>query len=404
MNPRLNRKFPSTYDMERAALRRMPRFMADYVSGGMGLGLGLARNRETLDAVRLMPRYLVDGDTIDLKTSLFGQEFDAPFGVAPVGNGGSVWPGSAEALAAEARRRNQPFGVSTVAVSSLEKLKAAAGDMGWFQLYRPNVPEIEADVLRRAKDAGYKVLMVTVDVPDFLRRDHDIRNNFGSDFSLRDPATFWQLLTHPAWTFASWRHGMPKLETLLHYAPKAADRQERDRFVFSLLPGHVSADDLARIRDGWDGVMLAKGVLDPAEARLCREIGLDGVVVSNHGGRQLEAAPSAVDVLPAMRKAVGPDFALIADGGVRTGLDICRMLALGADFVLIGRAFYYAMGAMGLAGAPHVFDVLTAELRTMMGQLGVTCLQELPERLIAGREHPFTRADDKGSLIKISES
>lgn len=388
MNPRLNRKYPSTYDMERAALRRMPRFMADYVSGGMGLGLGLKRNRDTLDAVRLMPRYLVDGGEIDLTTTLFGQSFGAPFGIAPVGNGGSVWPGSAEALAGEARRRNQPFGVSTVAVSSLEKLKAAAGAMGWFQLYRPNVAEIEADVLRRAKEAGYKVLMVTVDVPDFLRRDHDIRNNFGSEFSLSDPATFWQLLTHPAWTYASWRHGMPKLETLLHYAPTGASAKERDRFVFSLLPGHVSPADLERIRANWDGILLAKGILDPVEAALCRDIGLDGVVVSNHGGRQLEAAPSAVEVLPAIRRAVGPDFALVADGGVRTGLDICRMMALGADFVLIGRAFYYAMGAMGLPGAAHVFDVLTAELRTMMGQLGVTRVQDLPDRLITAPELP----------------
>ncbi|MEC9265451.1 MAG: alpha-hydroxy acid oxidase [Pseudomonadota bacterium] len=395
MIPKLNRKFPSTYDMEQAALRRMPKFMADYVSGGMGLGLNLRRNRETLDAVRLMPRYLVEDGAIDLSVSLFGQTFGAPFGVAPVGNGGSVWPGSAEALAREARDRQQPFGVSTVAVSSLEKLKAAAGDMGWFQLYRPNVPEIEADVLRRAKEAGYKVLMVTVDVPDFLRRDHDIRNNFGSEFSLTDPATFWQLLTHPSWTYASWRHGMPKLETLLHYAPAGRSARERDRFVFGLLPGHVGPEDLRRLRENWDGILLAKGILDPAEAALCQSIGLDGVVVSNHGGRQLEAAPSAIEVLPAIRRAVGPDFTLIADGGVRTGLDICRMLAVGADFVLIGRAFYYAMGAMGLAGAPHVFDVLTAELRTMMGQLGVTDPRDLPERLITSPELPVaTGADD----------
>jgi isopentenyl diphosphate isomerase/L-lactate dehydrogenase-like FMN-dependent dehydrogenase len=386
VDPALNRRFPSIHEMERAAARRVPAFVHDYVVGGIGRGQGLRRNRAALDAVSLMPRYLAASvDLPDPSTTLFGETYSAAYGVAPVGNGGSVWPDCADHLAAEARARGQPFCVSTVAVGSLEHLRGQAGALGWFQLYRPNVAEIEEDVLRRAKAAGYRVLMVTVDVPGPLRRDHDLKNNFGADFSLLDPSALWAMTKTPRWTLAMAPRGFPRFETLLPYTDAKASMPDRVREMLGLITGHVTVPALERLRGLWDGPLLAKGILDPQEALICKQIGLDGIVLSNHGGRQLEAAPSAAETLPETRALCGPDFPILADGGVRTGLDICRMLALGADMVLLGRAFYLGMGALGhlgRAGASHVFDVLTAEMVGTMRQLGAATVPELRDLVI----------------------
>jgi isopentenyl diphosphate isomerase/L-lactate dehydrogenase-like FMN-dependent dehydrogenase len=338
MNPKLNRRFPSIHEMERAAARRVPKFVHDYVVGGIGSGQGLRRNRRALDAVSLMPRYLAASvDAPDPSVTLFGETYAAGYGVAPVGNGGSVWPDAADHLAAEAKARRQPFCVSTVAVGSLEHLRGHAEDFGWFQLYRPNVAEIEEDVVRRAKEAGYKVLMVTVDVPGPLRRDHDLKNNFGADFSLMDAAALWAMAKTPRWTLAMAPRGFPRFETLaaLHRCSRRPCRTGvREMLGSDHRPRHRTCPGAAARVCGTES-LLAKGILDPKEALICKEIGLDG-------DRPLEPWRTAIrsraqrrrDRFPPPAPRCGPDFPLLADGGVRTGLDICRMLALGADMDL----------------------------------------------------------------------
>lgn len=373
-NP-LDRRFPSVDDLEAAARDRVPKFVFDYIVCGMGArnddpGSGVRRNRQALSDVRLLPRYLDDPGAIDPSVTLFGQKYSAAFGVAPVGSGGAVWPGAAETLAAEAKRRNQPFAASSMAVSSLESLREHAGDCGWFQFYRPNDPDIEEDMIARAETAGYKVMVVTVDVPGPLRRNQDLRNGFTADFSIADPRTVLSIMRHPAWAFGFLKSGYPSIASFDPYGPRSGPTKERTAFIRNIVTGHVTAQILERLRARWRGPMLVKGILDPAEAKRCQDIGIDGIVVSNHGGRQSEAAPATAEVLPAIRQAVGNNYPLVADGGVRSGLDICRMLALGADLVLLGRAFYLAMGAMGPAGAAHVFDILTDELTGAMRQIG----------------------------------
>lgn len=355
--------------------------MRDYVRCGMGHGGAVQRNRDSLDSVRLMPRYLIAADAVDTTVELFGQDHAAPFGVAPVGLGGAVWPHAAERLASAARSHDVPFVASTFALASLERLRDAAGPRGWFQLYRPKRPEIESDLLRRAIESGYEVMVVTVDVPFRTRRDHDIRNGFSIPPrpGLR---TVLDILAKPAWALAMARAGFPTFETLTPYVPDNLGRREALAFLSDLVMAHVTPDILADLRRRWPGTLLVKGVLDPREAIQCRDLGVDGIIVSNHGGRQLEAAPSAAEVLPSVRAAVGEGYPLIADGGIRTGLDICRMLALGADFVLMGRAFYYAVAAMGGRGADHAMRLLKAELTSTMGQLGCASLTELRGRLI----------------------
>ena len=381
MDASLDRRFPCAADIERAALRRMPKFIRDYVFCGMGLGGGVRRNREALDAVRLMPRYLADADNIAFDTELFGQHYDAPFGVAPVGMGGLAWPRAAESLASAASRHNVPFAAATFTMASLESLRDHAQSCGWFQFYRPNIPEIEEDLLNRARTAGYDVLIVTVDVPSPMRRDHDIRNGFSVPprFDLR---TAFEIAACPAWAMAMAGSGFPVFENLVRYVPAGLGRDAAMAFLSDLVIGHITPEILSDLRARWPGKLVVKGILDPDEALRCRDLGADGIIISNHGGRQLEAAPCASEMLPAIRAAVGADFPLIADGGVRTGLDICRMLALGADFVLMGRPFYYGVAAMGEKGADHIMALFKEELRCVMGQLGCATLPELKDRLI----------------------
>jgi L-lactate dehydrogenase (cytochrome) len=382
MDAYLDRRFPSTADIERAALRRMPKFIRDYLFCGMGLGHAVRRNRSALDALRLMPRYLVDADKVDFATTLFGQNYDAPFGVAPVGMGGVAWPGAADSLATAANRHNLPFAAATFTTSSLENLHSQAQSCGWFQFYRPNIPEIEEDILRRAEATGYDVLIVTVDVPSPMRRDHDIRNGFSVPprFSLR---TGFELASCPAWSLAMARSGFPVFENIVPYMPAGLGTGAAMAFIADSVTGHITPEIVVELRARWPGTMVLKGILDPDEAMQCRDLGVDGIIISNHVGRQLEAAPTASQMLPLIRTAVGPDYPLIADGGVRTGLDICRMLALGADFVLVGRPFYYAVAAMGAKGADHIMQLFKAELRCTMGQLGCATLPELRDRLMS---------------------
>ena len=384
MNLKLDRRFPSVADIEAVALRRLPRFIREYIYCGMGRGGAVRRNRDALAAVELLPRYAIEVGCVTTKCQLLGRCYAAPFGVAPVGFGGLAWPGAQEALALAARDNKIPFTAATFALSSLEKIRESAGEYGWFQLYRPDTPEVETDLLERAGSAGYDTLVVTVDVPYAMRRDHDIRNGFSLPPAF-DFFTVLDVLRHPRWGAAyaleTLRNGLPRFENTDRYAQPGSSPEDALTFIANMTVGHVTPEVVGNLRAQWQGSLVIKGVLSPDDALAYRDAGADALIVSNHGGRQLEAAPSSVKMLPALRAAVGADYPLIADGGVRTGLDICRMLALGADFVLLGRPFYYAIAAMGHAGAEHIMALLKAELDCTMGQLGCTEIADLRDRL-----------------------
>jgi L-lactate dehydrogenase (cytochrome) len=353
----------------------------------MGRGGSVKRNREALDAIKLIPRYLVDADKVEYSTELFGQRYAAPFGVAPVGMGGLAWPRSADYIAEAARNHKVPFCASTFSITSLETTREQAREYSWFQLYRPSIETIEHDLLSRIENAGYDVLVVTMDVPASMRRDHDIRNGFTvpPEFSL---GTLWQIATHPAWSVAMAKCGFPAFENLVQYVPDNRKKGEALDFMSKLVIGHITPEIIITLRERWKGKLVLKGILNADEARQCRDLGVDGIIVSNHGGRQLEAAPSPCEVLERIRDAVGVQFTLIADGGVRTGLDICRMLSLGADFVMMGRPFYYAVAAMGAEGADHIMRLFKAELECVMGQLGCAALPDISERRMCSENIP----------------
>jgi L-lactate dehydrogenase (cytochrome) len=366
----LQRKYPCVADMETAARKRLPRFIWDYLYCGMGHGDAVRRNHQALDSVKLVPDYLVPSDTINLETNFLGKTYSAPFGVAPVGLGGIAWPLSAEYLAQAAQNDRIPFCASTFAMTSLETLRDCAGEYAWFQLYLPNQRKIEDDILKRARDAGYQNLIVTVDVPHAMRRDHDIRNGFSIPVKWNLQNLF-QIAAHPGWAFAMARSGFPVFQNLTRYVPHRLSSNDSLDYLGKLTVGHITQNTLERLRDNWKGNILVKGVLGVEDALICRKTGMDGIIVSNHGGRQLEAAPAPADILPQIRKAVGPDYSLIADGGVRNGLDIYRLINRGANLVLLGRAYYYAVVALGKQGPSHLNQILREELRAAISQLGL---------------------------------
>ena len=376
----LDRKYPAIADLEAALRRRIPRFAYEYMMRGHGRFDCRQRNIDALRRVDLTPEYLIEKVTPKIEMPLFGRTWSAPFGVAPVGLSGLIWPRGPEIAARAATRAGLPFVLSTYATSSIERIAKVTDGNAWFQLYAPNVPEMRRDLVERAKSAGYEVLLVTVDAPGHTRHPTDMRNGLSVPprFNL---FTVIDMLSRPAWSFAMLRSGMPTFENLTPYLPPGTSFAEGVRFFGDISLGHISMEILREIRDQWPGKMLVKGILAAEDARRCVELGVEGVVVSNHGGRQLDAAVSAVEAISEVRAEIGSDMVLIADGGVRCGLDIARMMALGADFVLCARAIYFGVGALGTRGADHAIHILLEELVEAMRQIGVTTPAELPGRL-----------------------
>jgi isopentenyl diphosphate isomerase/L-lactate dehydrogenase-like FMN-dependent dehydrogenase len=370
----------SVADLKKRARRRVPRFAFDYLEGGCNQEIALARNRAALDAIVMEPRYLEDCAAPDLSVSLFGRRYDAPIGVAPVGLGGLIWPRIAEYLAEAAGRANIPFCLSTVATTSIERAAELAGECLWFQLYTPTDPVIRDDLLDRAAAVGCRVLLVTIDVPGAAWRPRDLRNGLSVPprFDLR---TLLQVAARPVWAMATLRAGIPQFDSIRPYMPSAR-MAAGSVFTRATFTGGLDREALARIRDRWQGALVLKGIETVRDAELAFQLGAQGIVVSNHGGRQLDASRSPVKVLPQIRAAVGNRLTVLADSGVESGADVARMLAKGAVAVLAGRAFAYGVGALGRAGAAHSIDLLREELARFMGQLRCARPEELARHLL----------------------
>ena len=384
MDPKLDQRFPSVAAMERAVRGRIPHFAADYMMGGVLEEVGLERNRSALRDVTFAPLHVLDSIHPSFGVSILGRDYAAPFGVAPMGLGGIIWPLAAEHMARAAAAHEVPFVASSYATTSLERIAEIAGEHAWLQLYTPNDPEVLESFLARIETAGYEVLMVTVDVPASTRRERDIASGLSVPprFNLH---TLLQILARPRWALETLATGIPRFENMTRYLPTGASLDEQAHFLTNLTYGHISPDLLGRIRDRWKRRLLVKGIMRPEDARICRDLGMDGVVVSNHGGRQLDAALAPVEVLAEIRAEIGSEMLMVADSGIRSGLDVARMLACGADFVLLGRAFAFAVAAIGPRGPDHAMHVLKAELTHTLAQIGCERLDLLPEFLTRAR-------------------
>jgi (S)-mandelate dehydrogenase len=365
-------RYPSLADLQPLARRRLPYFAHDFLQGGTGSETGSPRNAAALQAIEVVPRYATDISTIDTSVSLFGRSYPAPVVMSPIGMDGSIWPGATRRLAATARDTGLPYMTGTLATASLETVAEIAGDNLWFQLY--SFPEddhrVTFDLARRAEAAGAHVLAITVDIPITARRVRDMRNGLSLPMRI-SPKMLAAAVASPAWLAALARRGMPHLENLAPYCSAGARGSEWDMFVRNGRAGtDVTWDTIARIREKWPRAMVIKGIMHPADAERALALGLDGLVVSNHGGRQFDPAPATVDVVPAIRAAVGKRMQVLMDGGIMSGTDVLKALACGADAVLAGRAFMTGLAALGDDGAQHVAATLVDEFRIALGQTG----------------------------------
>jgi L-lactate dehydrogenase (cytochrome) len=372
---------PAISDLERRAHRRLPHFAWEYLASGTGADQTVQRNLDALAEVCFVPQLLKGPLDPTLTTELFGVSYAAPIGIAPVGLTGLIWPGADEALALTAAERRIPYVLSTVATERPEVAGPNAGGMGWFQLYPPRDEGIRSSMLERAAASGFTTLVVTADVPAPSQRERQRKARIRVPPKI-GPSLIAQAALRPAWTWALMRNGMPRFRGLEAYLDRATMQQSAG-FVGANLGGTLSYAYLEEVRGLWDGPIVVKGILDPDDARRCVESGADAIAVSNHGGRQLDAAPAAIDALPAVADRVGSSVPVLFDSGVRSGLDIARALALGASFVFCGRAFMFGLGALGREGVGHTLDILTDGLRNVMIQTGCDRIEQLSERLQA---------------------
>ena len=372
---KLMRQYPCIADLRDRAQKKIPHVAWEYLDCGTGDEGALARNLESMKGVTLVPRFMRGEIRPDVGTTLFGQSYDAPFGVAPVGLCGLMWPRAERMLASTAARYSIPYCLSTMATDAPETIGPLVGDMGWFQLYPPRARELRTDLLKRAQDSGFSTLVVTTDVPAPGRRERTIRAGLRMPPRIT-PRFVWQALCNPGWTAHVFRAGLPRLRMMEPYA-KSASMRDVVAFVEKHMGCGVSWDYLEEVRDQWHGALVLKGILHPLDAERAVAVGVDGIQVSNHGARQLDAVPASIDVLPSIVRQVNGRASIILDSGVRSGLDIARAMALGADFVMLGRAFVYGVSALGAHGADHAVEILRAELKNTMTQLGFSTLAQL---------------------------
>lgn len=363
-------------DLARRAWWRLPGFAFGFLDGGSGEEGGLRRNRERLEAVVLAPRACT-GVKPKTTACLFGRDYAQPFGAAPVGMGNLLWPGADLMVARQAARLGFPVVASTVATTPLEDIAEAANGNAWFQLYVSREERINRDLLARAWAAGIRELVVTVDVPVAGDRRRDVRNRFILPFK-PGPRFVAQVALAPFWALETLKAGSPGFPNLSRYVGEV-DGKTLAGFIQSQIKDDLTWDDVRGLRDLWQGKMLVKGIMTAADAKAALEAGADGIWVSNHGGRQLDSAPAAIDSLAAIRAALGREAVVVMDGGIRSGEDVARAGAMGADFVFCGRAFYYGAGAGGEGGAARAADLLAADLKRTLIQIGCPSWEALDE-------------------------
>lgn len=383
---RRRRNFPTVQDLRERARRRIPAFAFEYADCGVGSDLNVRRNAQALDAVEIVPRYGVDRDDISTSVMLFGRKYSAPYGIAPMGLPSMIWPGAEIALGHAAQKAGIPYIAGCVGGCEIERLGTIAPDVLWFQLYRiPNEDhKIGFDLTRRAQRAGAHALVLTLDVPLRSKRPREIRNRLAVPFQpgLR---TIYEVASSPAWLAALMRNGQPGFANLAAYVGASAGKGAVAEFVSRQMRGAFTWEEVARYRDVWKGPLVVKGIMHPADALKAVTVGVDGILVSNHGGRQFEPAPAAIDVLPSIAKETGGKATILFDSGIRSGVDVLRALSLGAQTAFAGRAFLFALGAIGVDGPGYVMDMLGEEIRTAFRQVGINAPEQARSLIV---RHP----------------
>ena len=374
----LKRRFPTAFDLRERARKRLPNFAFEYSDGGAGTDTGIARNWAALDAVEMVPRY---GRVIappPAETTLFGKTYAAPIGIAPIGGPGTTFPGAETYLAKAAQAANVPYTLGLLSGLDIEKAAELAPDVLWLQLYRfaNNDHKIGFDLVRRAEAANVNVLVLTIDTPTRTTRPREVKSGIMNPFKLTMRLRL-DAMRSPCWMRSLMRNGIPKFTSLAPYVKPGISLAEGAAFIRRESGGAFTWDEIAHYRDKWKKPLMLKGVMHPEDAARAVELGIDGLFVTNHGGRQIDALPAPIDVLPAIAAEVGGKAELVYDSGVRSGVDAARAVALGADAAFVGKAFLWSLGALGEKGPEHLINVLIDDVCATLGQLGCRNVDEL---------------------------
>ncbi|WP_343322242.1 alpha-hydroxy acid oxidase [Sphingobacterium multivorum] len=379
-----NTRYPSVEDLKIKAKKRIPKFAFDYLTGGANEELNLARNENDFDNILLKPQYLLASEEIDLSVELFGRRYSAPFGVSPIGLQGLMWPNAPEILAKAAAKNDVPYILSTVSTSSIERIAEVSGGKAWFQLYHPTENRLRDDIIQRLQAVECPVLVVLVDVPAFGLRYREIKSGLSMPPKM-SIANILQTFACPTWGIETLRHGIPSFATLKPYMEKGLDLAQLGQFMNRTFTGKVDVEKIKAIRDLWKGPLVLKGIATDEDMQASIALGVDGVIVSNHGGRQLDASESSINSL--IHLASNPEYKnkikIMLDGGIRSGVDLARAHAVGSDFNFMGRPFMYGVGALGNEGGEHTINMFKTHLYQVMKQLSLSKIEDLPQRLQA---------------------
>ncbi len=380
MQVKYNPKYPSIEDLRTKAKKSIPRFAFEYVDGGCNSEINLGRNTKEIRDIQLKPYYLKPFSKASIQTELFGKTYDAPFGIAPIGLQGLIWPGASEILAKAAFEHNIPYILSTVGTASIEQIAEITQGNAWFQLYHPKEISLRDDLINRAAAAQYPVLVILSDVPTFGYRPKEIKNGLAIPPRMT-LSNMLQILGSPNWALQTLMAGQPKFKTLTPYIPKGMNLRHLGLFMNKTFNGRLNEERIKSIRDRWKGKLVIKGVASEEDAEKVVALGVDGIIVSNHGGRQLDAGESTIQPLKRIAKKFKNKVTIMMDSGIRNGPDIACTLASGAEFAFLGRSFMYGVGALGKKGGNHTISILKTQVQQVMDQICCEKIVDLPNHL-----------------------
>ena len=376
-----NPNYPSIDDLRNKAKKRIPRFAFEYLDGGCNQEINLKKNTSDIRKIELKPWYLKNYKGASMQTELFGHSYDAPFGIAPIGLQDLMWPKASEILATAAVKHNIPYILSTVGTASIEKISEITAGKAWFQLYHPREDELRDKLIQRAAEADYPVLVILSDTPTFGYRPKEIKNGLAIPPKMTI-SNMLQIIGSPAWAIKTLMAGQPEFKTLKPYIPKGMSLRHLGLFMNKTFTGRMNEEKIKPIRDMWKGKLVLKGVASEEDTQKAIRLGLDGVIISNHGGRQLDAGQATIKPLTEIAEKYSDQIKVMMDSGIRSGPDIARTLASGAAFTFLGRSFMYGVSALGQKGGNHTISVLKTQFQQVMEQLGCENVTDLPKHLI----------------------